>query len=262
LRGAAPRTESDRRGTASARGTRGPYVLYAAVMVVLGFSLVAAIRAAPTTAGTVSAGDRQEELIQVIQDLEARRDSLEQSLASLRLEIAGLDRRAASSKGLAAEFAVQTERLSMAAGLLPVEGPGLQITIADNPRPQERDLDAEGAIVHDYDLRALVNALWLGGAEAVSVGGERLTQFSAIRCVGATILVNTTRVASPFVIEAIGDPEILGAALQAEPESRALITDYVKRYGLKLSVQKSQRLEIPAYRGRLAPRELKPVDET
>lgn len=237
-------------------------MLYALVMIVVGFALVAAVRAAPSTSGSVNIGDHQEELIQVIQDLETRRDALELGLVSLRLEIAGLDTRAASSKGLVADFAAQTRHFSMAAGLLAVKGPGLEITVADNPRPQEQGLDAEGAIVHDYDLRALVNALWLGGAEAIAVNDERLTQFSAIRCVGATVLVNTTRIASPFVIKAIGDPEILGAALHAESDSRALITEYVKRYGLKLSVQKSTGLEIPEYRGRLTPRKLMPIEET
>ncbi len=227
-------------------------------MVVLGFLLVTALRAAPQALGGITVGDRQEELIQVIEDLEARRDALEQNLSSLRLELASLGARSAASRGKAEDYAVLAGELGMAAGVVAVHGPGLRLTVADAAHPGDAVADIEGSIVHDYDLRALVNALWAGGAEAMAVNGERLTQFSAIRCVGSTILVNSTRVASPFTIEAIGDGELMASALLSDPESAFFVNEHARRFGLTLKIEKVGDLLLPAYSGRLAPRELRP----
>ena len=64
-------------------------------------------------------------------------------------------------------------------------------------------------IVHYESLLALVEEIKRAGAEAVSINEQRLITNSDIRCVGNVILVNTTRIAPPFEISAIGNPLLI-----------------------------------------------------
>jgi uncharacterized protein YlxW (UPF0749 family) len=160
---------------------------------------------------------------------------------------------------LASSYSSQFDHLSMLAGLVPVTGNGVVVTLADNPSPPEDGADPNNYIIHDYDIRAVVNALNAGGAEAIAVSQQRLVQSSAIRCVGTTVLVNNTRVGSPFVIMALGDGKALAAALQKDADALLLITQYARTFGLKVSIKQAGDVRLPAYGGSVTPRELKPT---
>jgi uncharacterized protein YlxW (UPF0749 family) len=236
--------------------TRKHYIVFTLFMVAVGLLAATAYRTnvAPSSATVI--GDRHEELVQLVQNLERRKSTMERDLGHLRAQVSQLGEEAAQRQGLYQGYTAELDRMSMLAGLVSVVGPGLLIDVADNPDPP--DADPNNFIVHDYDLRALVNALWAAGAEAVSINDQRLVAMSAIRCVGTTILVNNTRLGSPFIIRAIGDREKLRAGLDRDRNARLLITAYAREFGLDLSVQAKDRLTVPAYAGSIAPRELQP----
>ena len=94
------------------------------------------------------------------------------------------------------------------------------------------------------DLLSILNELNVAGAEAISINGERLVSQSAIRCSGSVVTVNDTKVAAPFVITAIGDPDLLEAAL-VFPGG---VVDTLKPWGIEITIVKSNNLEVPAYR--------------
>ena len=73
--------------------------------------------------------------------------------------------------------------------------------------------DPNRYIIHYENLLYLVNDLRNAGAEGISINGQRIVVSSEIRCVGNVILVNTTRLAPPFEISAIGDPKALELSL-------------------------------------------------
>ena len=54
--------------------------------------------------------------------------------------------------------------------------------------PNESDND--DLVVHQGDVQAVVNALWAGGAEAMSIMDVRVISTSAVRCVGNTLLLH------------------------------------------------------------------------
>jgi len=107
--------------------------------------------------------------------------------------------------------------LQALAGLTPVTGPGVRVTLSDNPGAASGATGAAGAflpgIVHDFDVLQVVNELRSAKADAISVNGPRVTGFTPIRCVGPAIYVNFEPVTAPFIIEAIGDPKTLQSAL-------------------------------------------------
>lgn len=89
-------------------------------------------------------------------------------------------------------------------------GSGLVVTLS------EAAAGSTTAAIHDSDVRAVVNALWAGGAEAVAVGGVRLGPQTTIRTAGSSVLVSLQPVSAPYVIEAIGDGAALAESLRRD----------------------------------------------
>ena len=107
------------------------------------------------------------------------------------------------------------------------------------------------ALIHAYDLRDVVNLLWMAGSEAVSINEERVVASTSIYCVGSTVMVNDTRMAPPFVIQAIGDPAAQEDLLR-NPAYLPELKDRVHRYGARFDIQRATDLRIPAYQGHFA----------
>lgn len=72
-------------------------------------------------------------------------------------------------------------------GITNLEGQGIEITLKDDPSATRETIgileDISSHIVHDADLRALVNELKNAGAEAISINGQRLVNTTAITCI-------------------------------------------------------------------------------
>ena len=91
------------------------------------------------------------------------------------------------------------------AGLTAVHGPGVEVVLDDAPgEPPGAGVDPNSLVVHQSDLQAVVNALWAGGAEAMTIAGQRVIATSAVRCVGNTLLLNGEVYSPPFRVAAIG----------------------------------------------------------
>lgn len=129
----------------------------------------------------------------------------------------------------------------------PVVGPGVSVKLADAPADAgvNSKVDPNALIVHQGDIDAVMNALWSGGAEAMMVQGIRITPFVPVRCVGNVILVGAHTFAPPYIIEAIGDPDALTQALDADPEIMNY-KQYADRFGLVWEVETPKELRLPA----------------
>lgn len=176
----------------------------------------------------------------------------ERQAAELRREVAAASvMAAAQSTGVAAE-GTRSARLTGPAGLEAVTGPGLTVSLNDAPRPAAGQPPAssnpDDLVVHQQDVQSVINALWAGGAEAMSLMGDRLVSTSAVRCVGNTLLIQGRLVGPPFVITAIGPAARMRAALDAEP-GVALFQRYVEAYGLGYDVTTKAALHLAAYTG-------------
>ena len=114
-----------------------------------------------------------------------------------------------------------------------------------NPSPDD-------LVVHQQDVQAVVNAMWIGGASAVQVMDQRIVSTSAVRCVGNTLILQGRVYSPPFIVSAVGDTAELGRALDEDP-AVALYREYVDLYGLGYVVQAEDELTIPAFTGPLLP---------
>lgn len=190
-------------------------------------------------------------LIDIIHSLEQEGLSLENTIATLRGQIEALQK--ARSKGEDRLAAIQQEidALKLAAGLTPVTGPGIVVTLDDNSAGAQAAKNSSPAtykpedyIIHDKNILYLVNELRSAGAEAIAVNGQRIVTNSDIRCVGTVILVNSTRLAPPYEIQAIGNPDALEAAVQ-----KSVDFNFLKSRDFPVKVTRYSALSLPAYKG-------------
>ena len=161
--------------------------------------------------------------------------------------------RAAAGDGSVAAAAATAASRSAAAGLVGVSGPGLMVTLDD---ARDTSLATSGAVgpddlvVHQQDVQAVMNALWAGGAEAMTVMGRRVVSSTAVRCVGNTLLLQGQVYSPPYRVAAVGDVDRLRTALDREP-AVVIYRQYVAAYGLGYQLEDVSRLTAPAYAGAL-----------
>jgi uncharacterized protein YlxW (UPF0749 family) len=138
------------------------------------------------------------------------------------------------------------------AGLTAVHGPGLEVVLDDaSGVPAGSNVDPNQLVVHQSDLQAVVNALWAGGAEAMSIAGQRVIPTSAVRCVGNTLLLNGEVFSPPFRVDAIGPSVTMLNKLASSPGVK-LFREAAEFYGLGYTVSQQGDVEIPAYSGSIS----------
>ncbi|HEY3528466.1 MAG TPA: DUF881 domain-containing protein [Nocardioides sp.] len=178
-----------------------------AALVLLAFGLLVTVAAVQTSRNAGASNASRESLIEQVN---LRREGLSDVQRTLNREESQLLSLKSSYNDLTTETkAAQAhlERLQARAGFAPAHGPGIQVTVNSAPG------SAGAQLVRDSDLTLLTDALWVAGAEAISVNGHRLTVLSAFRNVGVGVLLNSRPINPPYVFDVIGNPDRMPAAL-------------------------------------------------
>lgn len=118
------------------------------------------------------------------------------------------------------------------------------MTLSDAPEQDTEATGCEYGRILDLDVQRLVNGLWAAGAEAVSVGGQRLTSLTAIRSANDAILVGYRPIAAPYEVLAIGDPRTLEARLAAG-EAGDWFSSLVDLCGIGYTVETVDNVSLP-----------------
>ena len=127
------------------------------------------------------------------------------------------------------------------AGLTTVSGRGIVITMEDAPAKGE--LDVNEYIIHDGNINDVLEALKENGAQAISINGERVVFNTKTVCEGPTIIVNENRYPPPYVIEAIGDPDVLYDAIETLPQ-----VAFMRLTDIRIQTEKKEEIIITRYR--------------
>ncbi|MCD5407242.1 MAG: DUF881 domain-containing protein [Desulfotomaculum sp.] len=134
--------------------------------------------------------------------------------------------------------------IGILAGTTAVNGPGIEVILKDSEEILKPDQNPNLYVLHDEDVLKVLNELKAAGAEALAINDQRLVATSEIRCIGPTILVNRNkRLATPFVITAIGHPETLYNSLFM----KGGVAERLKFWGIQISAQKVEEIIIPSY---------------
>lgn len=190
---------------------------------------------------------RAERLATELKNEQDKNSELYKQLMQAKQDIESFRQEASMSDTYSETLLAQLSRAELLAGLVPVYGAGVQVTLTDSMATGGMADNANAYIIHDLDILQVINELRDAGAEAISLNGERIVSTSEIRCAGSTVSVNNNRYSVPFVISAIGDPVNLENALLM----RNGVVDNLTFYGINVEVKKVNSLNINEYNGTL-----------
>ncbi len=184
----------------------------------------------------------------------ARLSELSASLQQLQTEHEALKKKYDKQKQLLEEYEngeiisaqtksliTENQRLRAFSGVAQLTGSGLVITMKDSTKNMGGDPNAY--VIHAEDIMQVVNELFVAGAKAVSVNGQRIVANTGITCAGSVITVNGVRVAAPFEVRAIGDASVLEGALKFPGG----VVDNLSPWGIVIEIKYDKEVTIPAY---------------
>ncbi len=188
----------------------------------------------------------------VLQHEKDSTDALQARVASLSEEVNRLTGSVSDKR--VARLQRKVDQLKEAAGFTPLLGPGLTVTLSDAPKAvldqtvSSGKATADELVVHQQDIQAVVNALWIGGAQGITVQGQRIISTTGIKCVGNTVVLHGVPYSPPYRISAVGDPVALQGALDRSTYIAAYLT-IAHAYQLGWQVESSSAIAMPAYTG-------------
>ena len=217
----------------------------ALVLVLAGMLFVANAR----LSGGLEARQPQD-LAHLVQAEQDRVTELATEVEGLRADVVSLTD--AKAVGMPTGDEAEAALIALAAGQVPVTGPGLTVRLTDaTPGLSRPDwVTNNDLVVHQQDLQGVINALWAGGAEAMTLQDQRVVSTTAFRCVGNVLLLYGRTYSPPYVVRVIGDPQDLRDALADSPAVQTYL-DYVAAVGLGWSVSTGTQLELAAHEGSL-----------
>ena len=127
--------------------------------------------------------ERPAQLRDLVRNEANKIDKLENNLINIQSEIEEITNGSARSEIESTQSKIQ--QLSPVAGFTSMVGPGLIITLNDASQvdlsiPESERPDVNDLLIHQEDVQSVVNALWAGGAQGVSLMGKRVIATSAV----------------------------------------------------------------------------------
>jgi uncharacterized protein YlxW (UPF0749 family) len=209
-----------------------PGVLIGALVAILGFGIAVQVHA--NSGGDNLSSLRESDLINILDDQNARADRLRQQIAELEQTLRSLQGSGDRAAAARAQAQAEAQALGILVGTLPATGPGVIVTIAD---PQHR-LTAEGLLDVVAELRG-------AGAEAIEFGGVRVSTDSAFSTDESRVTLDGAPLTPPYQVLAVGDPKTLDTALNIPGGVAATI----RTEGGELVVAERPAITITAVRG-------------
>jgi len=195
-------------------------------------------------------------LIETALGLQAQQESLKAQIVALRARIGELEAQDPSAADSLRHLYADLENARITAGLVAVTGRGVAFRLEDGGPDGGID-----ALATARDVRTLVEELWLAGAQAIAVNGERVVATTAVIDIGGSILVNSAYLAPPYTVSAIGPPDLYDR-LRSSVGFIQFVQARVEPAGLRLSVAELDSIDVPAFAGTVALRYARPVEST
>ena len=187
-------------------------------------------------------------LVETVRGLQAQQEELKGRILALREEIRALELADEGSADLVRQLNAQLEHARISAGLIPLAGTGVVFQLEDSLQPVGPDQSEIDYLVGGRDVRVVVEELWLAGAEAIAINGERVTTSTAIIDIGGSVLVNSAYLAPPYQISAIGPIELYGR-LSASEGFIDFFRARAAAYGIRITYAEPEQVDIPAFAG-------------
>ena len=218
------------------------------LLALFGFTLVVQLRSNNADEGLATA--RQEDLVRILSDLEARDQRLQAETATLEQSQRQLTSGVEGRQAALAEAQKRADELGLLAGTLPGRGPGLKITI-----------DPKGDAVKASAVLNAVQELRGAGGEVMEVAGADGTPVRIVASTyfvdadGGGIVVDGRRMIGPYTLFVIGVPQTMQTALQIPGG----VVASVNSAGGSVTMEPRSMVEVTAVRGATSLRYARPV---
>lgn len=175
---------------------------------------------------------KTDDLVMILKKLHDKRAELTKELSELENQQQTFTEDANAGEALIKGLRQDYQKQEMALGLVPVEGPGITVTIT-----------ADSSVVY-LDLVDIINELWASQAEAIAVNDVRVTPWTYIfwNKQNLSLVINGEEIAFPCTIKAIGNPDQLESGLRL----LGGVLDHLAVYKIYPIIKRQQNLEIPA----------------
>lgn len=225
---------------------KNAYIAIGIVCIVLAAALTVQIRTMQGENSAVSQAFANSELKDTLLEWKEKSENAEKDLEESIKKLEKLRDTSTANGNSSEEKQEELKKYNQILGLTDVTGEGIVMTVTDSAQSSTA-IDMNNLIIHDSDLRSLVNELSNAGAEAISINDERIVSTTAITCAGNVILINGNKVGSPFTIEAIGNQASLyGAITRAGGYTYGL-----KARSIQVETKKVNNIQISRYTGAL-----------
>jgi uncharacterized protein YlxW (UPF0749 family) len=224
---------------------KGKHVIFSFILLITGFLVAFSYQITSEKPKVVKVVDQQLEedyrYRQQLNDTIEKNNELESELVSLQEKISELEKELGEQELVVSDYIEEKRKLQMIAGEIPVSGKGISVTLNDAQYiPSESNVNE--FIVHDLHVHKVINELLSSGATAISINGQRLLNDSYIQCIGPVISIDGKEHPAPFVIEAIGDPDILEASIMLQNG----VVDQLVADNVEVTVKKNDNIKMDA----------------
>jgi uncharacterized protein YlxW (UPF0749 family) len=168
--------------------------------LLLGFAFAVQIRSTGTT--QVLAGAREEDLVRILDDLNAREDRLRSQIAEQRTTLDQLTNSDSQSTTALEEARRRAQAIGILNGTLAARGPGLRMDIGD-----------PGGVVRVEDVLDAIEELRGAGAETMQLDGVRVGVSTAITGTPRHLMVDGHPITAPYEFLVIGSPQDMETAM-------------------------------------------------
>ena len=214
------------------------------------------VAAATTSHGSDLRPTRQQDMADLVAAQATHNSQARSTASALQSQVNELSNHDAEAAGVASASMASAEA---AAGLTAVRGPVVQVTLTDAPLDENpAGVDPDMLVVHQQDIQQVVDALWAGGAEAMTLQGIRVISTTGVKCVGNTVILNGVPYSPPYVVAAIGDQQALEQSLAASRNVQ-IYKQYVLAYRLGYDQKRIADVTMPGYAGSVQLNQATPV---
>lgn len=188
------------------------FIVMTVVGFLISFSYQLTKQSKPTDDTSSKAWEKEYGIRSLLISQEERNRELEQQLFSLQQEVTEYEEKLKEEKQIYYNLIEDVEKLRMFVGEVGIVGKGIEVKLEDASYIPEGE-NVNNYIVHESHLFKVINELKISGASAIAINGHRITNHSFIYCNGPVVTVDGEQYPAPFIISAIGDPDVLSQAL-------------------------------------------------
>ena len=200
------------------------------LLAALGFAAIVQVRT--NTTDNTYAGYREQDLVDVLSGLAGTSQRAQVELNRLENQRRQIQASQQAQSAALSAAQKQEQELGILAGLVPVTGPGIRVTVTEGPQ----HVDVDSVLDTIEELRS-------AGAEAMQVNGKvRLVAQSSVQSTASGLEIDGTQLTSPYVFDVIGDPHTLEGALSLIDGPVAQFKDA----GAAVDIQEEKALDITA----------------